>query len=105
MKDGFDSISACRHGMTKLLACQQAIHTKGQVPSIICYTDDQMTDLKHYLHKADNPIVGVDRTFNLGSFFVTSLVYKKPQVICFYRSRYSPKLLTFKKKNYVCVAI
>ena len=55
---------------------QQVIHTKGQVPSIICYTDDQMTDLKHYLHKADNPIVGVDRTFNLGSFFVTYLVYK-----------------------------
>jgi hypothetical protein len=62
--------------MTELLACQQVIHTKVQVPSIICYTDDQMTDLKNYLHKADNPIVGVDRTFNLGSFFVTSLVYK-----------------------------
>jgi hypothetical protein len=59
---------------------QQVIHTKGQVPSIICYTDDQMTDLKHYLHKADNPIVGVDRTFNLGSFFVTSLVYKNHMV-------------------------
>jgi hypothetical protein len=27
---------------------QQVIDTKGQVPSIICYTDDQMTDLKHY---------------------------------------------------------
>jgi hypothetical protein len=36
--------------------------------------------LKHYLHKADNPIVGVDRTFNLGSFFVTSLVYKNHMV-------------------------
>jgi len=59
---------------------QQVIHTKGQVPSIICYTDHQMTDLKHYLHKADNPIVGVDRTFNLGSFFVTSLVYKNHRV-------------------------
>ena len=59
---------------------QQVIHTKGQVPSIICYTDDQMTDLKHYLHKADNPLVGVDRTFNLGSFFVTFLVYKNHRV-------------------------
>jgi hypothetical protein len=58
--------------MMELLACQQVIHTKGQVPSTICYTDDQMTDLKHYLHKADNPIVGVDRTFNLGSFHTSA---------------------------------
>ena len=55
---------------------QQVIHRKDQVPAIICYTQDQITDLKHFLSlKTDLPI-GVDRTFNLGTFFVTTLVYK-----------------------------
>ena len=55
---------------------QQVIHRKDQVPAIICYTQDQITDLKHFLSfKTDLPI-GVDRTFNLGTFFATTLVYR-----------------------------
>lgn len=36
----------------------------------------QISDLKHFLaQKSEHPL-GVDRTFNLGSFYVTSIVYK-----------------------------
>ena len=30
---------------------QTIVHNKDQVPSIICYTADQMTDLRHFLKK------------------------------------------------------
>ncbi|CAC5380483.1 unnamed protein product [Mytilus coruscus] len=59
---------------------QQVIHKKGQVPSILCYTEKQMTDFKMFLSRSDGA-VGEDRTFNLGSFFVTALVYKHHRVV------------------------
>jgi hypothetical protein len=59
---------------------QQITHKKDQVPSIICYTEEQMVDFKHFLSKTGGP-VGIDRTFNLGSFFVTGLVYKSVRVL------------------------
>ncbi|CAG2210675.1 unnamed protein product [Mytilus edulis] len=59
---------------------QQIIHNKNQVPAIVCYTDNQITDLRHFLaQKSEHPL-GVDRTFNLGSFYVTSIVYKNLRV-------------------------
>jgi hypothetical protein len=59
---------------------QQVIHRKDQVSAIICYAQDQKTDLKHFLSlKTDLPI-GVDRTFNLGTFFAATLVYKHQRV-------------------------
>ena len=59
---------------------QQVIHRKDQVSAIIYYAQDQKTDLKHFLSlKTDLPI-GVDRTFNLGTFFAATLVYKNQRV-------------------------
>ena len=59
---------------------QPVINKKGQVPSIICHTEDQLVDFKHFLSRQGGT-VGVDRTFNLGHFFVTILVYKNHRVV------------------------
>ena len=60
---------------------QSIVHNKDQVPSIICYTPQQMTDLRHFLtHEKSDPL-GIDRTFNLGSFYVTTIVYKNQRVV------------------------
>ena len=59
---------------------QEIVHKKNQVPAIICYTQDQMQDLRHFLSLKTNNPVGVDRTFNLGKFFVTAMVYTNLRV-------------------------
>jgi len=60
---------------------QTIIQHKNSVPSIICYTSDQITDLKHFLSQRRDQPLGIDRTFNLGSFYVTTIVYKNQRVI------------------------
>jgi ribosomal protein S8 len=74
-----DEILAVLSMMNEHPFVQQVIHKKGQVPSIICHTEDQMVDFKHFLSRQGGT-VGVDRTFNLGHFFVTTLVYKNHRV-------------------------
>ena len=60
---------------------QTIIHNKDQVPNIICYTTQQILDLKHFVKNATNQPIGIDRTFNLGNYFVTTLVYQNQRVI------------------------
>ncbi|CAG2213187.1 unnamed protein product [Mytilus edulis] len=50
-------------------------------PSIICYTSEQIADIKTHLQADPSTVLGVDRTFNLGSVFVTNFVYKNKKVI------------------------
>ena len=57
------------------------MHTKGQIPSIILYNKEQMKDFKKCITNNDEPRVGIDRTFNLGSFYVTWFVYKNNRVV------------------------
>ena len=59
---------------------QQMIHKKDIISSVICHTKDQMIDFKLFLSRHGGT-VGVDRTFNLGHFFATTLDYKHPRVI------------------------
>ena len=59
---------------------QSIIHNKDQVPAIICYTPEQMTDLKHFLSNERDDPLGIDRTFNLGAFYVTTIVYKNQRI-------------------------
>ena len=60
---------------------QTIVHNKDMVPAIICYTKEQMTDLKNFLtNKKEDPL-GIDRTFNLGSFYVTTIVYKNQRIV------------------------
>ena len=75
-----DEILAVLTMMNEHPFVQQVIHKKGQVPSIICQTEDQMVDFKNFLSRQGGTVV-VDRTFNLGHFFVTTFAYKNHPVV------------------------
>ena len=60
---------------------QHFCKTKGKMPNIVCYTEDQQKDLMFFLSQKREYPIGVDRTFNLGHFFVTALVYKNLRVV------------------------
>lgn len=51
-------------------------HSKVEISCIILYGDLQMLDFHKYVESVPNPRVGIDRTFNLGCSYVTSIVYK-----------------------------
>jgi hypothetical protein len=53
----------------------------GRAPSIICYLKEQIDDLKSFLAMNTHQVLGLDRTFNLGSCYVTTIVYKNLKVI------------------------
>ena len=60
---------------------QSIIHNKNKVPTIICYTDSQIKDLKSFLSTAKGQPLGIDRTFNLGCLYVTTIVYKNHKLV------------------------
>ena len=47
----------------------------------VLYSENQMKDFEMFVKNTDNPRIGIDRTFNLGCFFVTSIVYKNTRVV------------------------
>ena len=50
---------------------------KDCVPSVILYTDRQIADIKGLcFNREHGSVIGVDKTFNLGSIYVTACVYK-----------------------------
>lgn len=59
---------------------QAAILLKHKAPAYVLYTADQMTDLVYFLKSGDG-VVGIDRTFNLSSCYLTTIVYKNKKVI------------------------
>ena len=60
---------------------QHCSKTKDLMPNFICYTENQRQDLIFFLSQKSNYPIGGDRTFNLGRFFVTALVYKNLRVV------------------------
>ncbi|KAL3876976.1 hypothetical protein ACJMK2_034747 [Sinanodonta woodiana] len=60
---------------------QTMVHNKDQVPSFICYTSDQITDMQHFLTYGNRQPVVKDRTFNLENVYVTAMVYKNQRVV------------------------
>ena len=50
-------------------------------PALICYTSEQLLDMQNFLKIDSERIIGIDRTFNLGSVYVTNMVYKNKKVI------------------------
>ena len=60
---------------------QQVFKLKGSLPNFILYTDEQIDDLHYFISHQGNLVLGIDRTFNLGSFFVSALVYKIQRVV------------------------
>ena len=58
----------------------EVVHSRDYpLPSVICYTDDQVTDFESFLSSGEG-VVGVDRTFSLGKCYVTTTVYKSHKV-------------------------
>ena len=60
---------------------QSIIHNKNTVPTIICYTELQIKDMKSFLSTAKGQPLGIDRTFNLGCLYVTTIVYKNHKLV------------------------
>ena len=59
---------------------QSVIHTKDKVPSVICYTPEQLLDIQRFCIKG-NCVLGFDKTFNLGGdVHVTPSVFKNMSV-------------------------
>ena len=58
---------------------QSLMHNKDQVPNVICYTNEQLIDLKHFVRNSNNQAIGIDRTFNFGPFLPT----KQIKIFCF----------------------
>ena len=60
---------------------QKVEQSKNRVPTVFLYHDNQILDMVHFLKNAQEPRVGIDRTFNLGPFFATTFVYKHQKVV------------------------
>jgi hypothetical protein len=60
---------------------QKVEHAKGQIPSIILYSEEQIIDFQKFIDNSDSSRVAIDRTFNLSCFYVTSFVYKSHRVV------------------------
>ena len=61
--------------------CQQYNHKKGEYPTVILYKDQQIADLAYNARNTKNFICGIDRTFNMGSMYVTAISYKNPRFV------------------------
>ena len=60
---------------------QQVCKSKGKMPNFVCFTEEQKNDFNFFLSQKSGFPVGVDRTFNLGPFYVTALIYKNLRVV------------------------
>ena len=71
----FDEIIAVLNQFNDIKFIKEVLTTKSQKPpSVICYTDEQLTLLTNAI---DNGcILGIDRTFNLSSCFLTVICFK-----------------------------
>ena len=57
---------------------QQVVKSKNPLPSFVLFTEKQIVDLKYTVAHQKG---GVDRTFNLGPFYATALVYKNQRIV------------------------
>ena len=64
------SMASQKHDFVKAVV-QIADHP----PAVICYTENMIDDMRSALKNESQTILGIDKTYNLGPCFVTSLVY------------------------------
>jgi hypothetical protein len=62
---------------------QEVVQQKGKPPMIVLYTEDQIRDIISVCDTGDKyqTVIGIDRTFNLGACYVTTLAYKNTKVL------------------------
>ena len=76
-----DEIIECISMVDEHPFVQQVSKGKGKMPNFVLYPQEQKQDLAYFLSQESNYIIGVDRTFNLGTYYVTVLVYKNLRVV------------------------
>lgn len=61
---------------------QNVQHMKGiNHPVVTLYNEQQMTDIKRFCCRDKGSVLGIDKTYNLGEFHVTTTVYKDLSVV------------------------
>ena len=57
----------------------------GHIPSVIVYSDRQICDVKSFCfgisNRTEQCVLGFDKTYNLGSIYVTPSVFKNPALV------------------------
>ena len=76
-----DEVLECMQSVDDNLFVQHVFKSKGKLPYFILYPDEQIDDLNYFVSHQNNFVLGIDRTFNLGSFYVTAVVYKNQRVV------------------------
>ena len=54
-------------------------NSNGKPPGIICFTGERIGLMKSSVRSGN--VIGIDRTFNLGACFVTTMVFKKKKTL------------------------
>ena len=62
---------------------QEIIQLKGKPPCVVLYLQDDLEDIRQFCtSSARNPsVVGIDRTFNIGACYATTLVYQHKNLL------------------------
>ena len=76
-----DEVLDCMQSVDDNPFVQHVFKSKGKFPYFILYTDEQIDDLNYFVSHQNNFVLGIDRTFNLGSFYTTAVVYTNQQVV------------------------
>ena len=76
-----DEVLECMQSVDNNPFVQHVFKSKGKFPYFILYNDEQIDDLNYFVSHQNNFVLGIDRTFNLGSFYVTAVVYKNQRVV------------------------
>ena len=73
----------CIEEMTKTSQFVQTVkHMNGlHHPVVTLYTEQQITDIKRFCCIERGSVVGMEKTYNIGNFFVTPLVFKDLSVL------------------------
>ena len=81
-KDNFaDELLECMELVDSDNFVQHVSKSKGKLPNFVLYSDDQIDDFYYFVSHQGSHVLGLDRTFNLGHFFVTSFVYKNLRLV------------------------
>ena len=76
-----DDVQALITQMGESPYIQEVLQIKGRPPCFILYLEDQINEMKRLSSSSNSFVIGVDRTFNLGPCYVTTLVYKNDTVV------------------------
>ncbi|CAB4030300.1 Hypothetical predicted protein, partial [Paramuricea clavata] len=79
----FKKVMKTHTNLLVLFSQSEVIQTKGKPPCVVLYLEDNLKDIRQFCtSSARNPsVLGIDRTFNLGACFATTLVYQHNNLI------------------------